>query len=79
MIYFTYKKFTPKIIYRQGQFYFATVTKMLINYTDSDIIFPQKSQFIQCYLVLSVIQNRDLLKVNPQDGRRGMLKGIHTQ
>ena len=23
--------------------------------------------------------NRDLLKVNPQDGRRGMLKGIHTR
>ena len=32
----------------------------------------------QGYLVLSVFQNRDLLKVNPQDGRRGMPKGIHT-
>ena len=38
------------------------------------------------YLVLRIFQNRDLLKVNNQDGRRGIMantirvfvKGIHT-
>ncbi len=46
MIFITYQNFTPKISYRQGQFSFATVTKVLINYTNSDIIFPQKSQLV---------------------------------
>ena len=27
-------------------------------------------------LILSIFQNRDLLKVNTQEGRRGMPKGI---
>ena len=31
------------------------------------------SDLCQGYLVLSVFQNRDLLKVNPQDGRCGFL------
>ena len=40
----------------------------------------------QGYLGLRIFQNRDLLKVNPPDGRRGIMantirvfvKGIHT-